>query len=54
MKYLIKQYLKLLTKEQRSTRLMCVGKRLKFKQNHWLHFNNHPFESHDIEERDRQ
>lgn len=51
MKQLIKWYLKSLTKDQRDTRLVFIGRRLAIKRHHWLHFNFHPWEiSKDKEE----
>lgn len=44
MRQLVKWYLKSLTKDQRDTRLVFVGRRLAIKKYRWLHFNYHPWE----------
>lgn len=50
MRYLIKMYLRSLTKFDRDCRLIFVGKRLKHKQYMWLNDRLHPWEVYNKEE----
>lgn len=48
-RFIVKMYLKSLTRKQREVRMIFIGKRLAVKQYRFLHFNRHPFETTDKE-----
>lgn len=49
MRFIVKMYLRSLTRKQRAVRMIFIGKRLAIKQYRFLHFNRHPFETTDKE-----